>query len=403
MGTIKLYEAVQKWGQRLKKVVNCASPLALAKDFSLYYFAAKSKKEGKKDGSTRNKIYQKEYNNFPNCPFYEHIKVSMKRSDSGNKTTFEFSFVFRFDFKKVFKEVEPEEGTSNLEGGHFIKHFKIFDALERLIYDSGAFPKFCVIFWDVYYTIWKHEKFEKAIDTALTWANPRLYFDYKGTLQGGDYGAFVKRWDSFVTSYAREKKEDFIVLSNLAAYGESRSLIHKQHGHLLTTLLDNFFVPIMDYQVPKESQKASNDLDSEEPPDIDLDLDLEEYEFELPEEYRKLLFDLEHALDKQVNEQIYKQIASLHKKIEIKPILEVIYTKSKIIFSALLDVARNMPILLWTLREELAEQLKLWIITFITGYIENLDKLEKSEIAKGVDIDYSWVATDALQKTKRNS
>jgi hypothetical protein len=393
MGAIKLYEAVQKWGQRLKKVVNCANPLALAKDFSLYYFEAKSEEESKKDSSRGSKIYQREYNKFPGCPFYDHIKVSMKRIDSDNKTTFEFSFIFKFDFKKVFKEVEPEEGTSNLKGGHFIKHFKVFYALEKLIYDSGAFPKSCVISWDVYYTIWKHEKFEKVIDTALTWANPSLYFDYNDVLQDEDYGAFVERWDNLVTSYAREKSNDFVILSSLAAYHESRSLINKEHGHHFITILDNFFLQMLDYQAPKKWEEVDDDLGSEEPPDIDL----EEYEFELPEEYRELLFDLEHALDKQVS----KQIINLRKKIEIRPLLEVIYTKSKIIFSALLDVAGNMPILLWTLREELAEQLKLWIITFITRYIKNLDKLEKSKIAKGVDIDYSWVITDAPQKTKK--
>ena len=108
MRAIKLYEAVQKWGQKLTEAINCANPLDLAKDFSLYYFGAKSRE--------KSKIYQKEYNKFPDCPFYEHIKISMKCSESDNKTTFEFSFAFKFNFKKVFEEVEPEMGTSDLKG-----------------------------------------------------------------------------------------------------------------------------------------------------------------------------------------------------------------------------------------------------------------------------------------------
>jgi hypothetical protein len=397
MGAIKLYEAVQKWGQKLKKVINCVNPLALAKDFSLYYFTIQSKETNKwSDDNEKTRIYQKEYNKFPDCPFYEHIKISMKRNESGNRTTFEFNFIFRFDFKKVFEEVEPERGASNLKGGEFVKYFKVFDVLEELIYDSGAFPKSCVIFWDVYYTIWKHDKFEETIDTALTWTNSRLYFDYNGVLQGGNYEAFVKKWDRHVTSYAQKRTNYYINLLNLVAYHESRQAFHEENPHL-ARIMDDFFLSMLAHPMPPEW--SEEDYDPEEGTDLD-DL-LDEYDFELPEEYIKLLHDLDNALDKQVSKQIYQQIARSGKKIEIKKSLDVVFTKSKMIFSALLDAAANMPILLWALREEMAEQLKSWIVTFITGCVKNSDKLGKSAIARNVDIDYSWVATDTPHKTRK--
>jgi hypothetical protein len=408
MGVIKLHEAVQEWGQRLAKVVNCAKPLALAKDFSSHCFEIMSKEGSKGDARTGNKICRKEYKKFSSCPAYEHIKVSMTRIESiesEDRTTFEFSFAFRFNFKKIFDEVEPEKGTSNLKGGYLIKHFKVFDLLEQLIYDSGAFPEFCVIFWDVYYTFWKHKKFETVTNTALTWANPRVYFDYEGALHGGDYKRFTKRWDNLVTSYAMEKRDDFVNLLNLAAYRESRQAFHDE-SHQLIQILDRVFVPMADYAVPDEWLKADEERGSWDPWSSEIPLGmnlgkLEEYEFELPEEYWKVLYDLEHAFDKQVSKQVYKQIAGSRKEIKIRPALNVVFTKSKIILSALLDAAANMPILIWALREELANEVKRWITEFITGYNKNLDKLGKSEIAKRVDIDYSWTTTDTLYRPRR--
>jgi len=405
MGVIKLHEAVQKWGQRLAKVIDCAKPLTLAEDFSSHCFGIISKGESKEGVKIGDKICRKEYKEFSNCPAYKHIKVSVRRIESENRTTFKFSFIFRFNFKKIFDEVEPEKGTSNLKGGYLIKYFKVFDLLERLIYDSGAFPEFCVIFWDVYYTFWEHKKLGTITDTALTWANPRVYFDYEGALHGGDYERFAKRWGNLVTSYAMEKSNDFANLLNLAAYKESRPLF-RDESHQLVQILDRVFVPMMDYEVPKEwleadEEQGSWDLWSSEIP-LGMNLEkLEEYEFELPEEYWKVLHDLEHAFDKQVSKQIYKQIARSGKEIKITPALNVVFTKSKIILSALLDAAANMPILIWALREELADGMKRWITEFITGYSKNLDKLEKSEIAKKVDIDYSWTTTDAPYRPRR--